>query len=234
MPSASWGSKDKWNGGLQEAGWKAGWMQRACKREATRGRKVEGPQGSKAGLGSLVLQRNHRKGWWHHALQPSWDHLHLLEIPRTALSAWIPGHDVSPGVTLQSKVDYGSPLWCHLLTPTKGALGQKPMSPLDSHTGHCVLHVSGTESCLVTVIQVCDASQAQHEDAATGHIPGTGIGREGETGSPVSRSTDERADFLFCLFSWTQFVAKGKNKPDRHLQKALPNEGYVQVAGGRQ
>lgn len=57
---------------------------------------------------------------------------------------------------------------------------------------------------------------------------------EGETGSPVSRRADGRADFLFCLFSWTQFVAKGKNKPDRHLQKALPNEGYVQVAGGRQ
>lgn len=166
-----------------------------------------------------------------HVLQPSGAHLQLLEIPRTALSAWTPGHDVSPGVTLQSKVDYGSPLWCHLLTPTKGALGQKPMSPLDSRTGHCVLHVPGTESCLVTVIQVCEASQAQHENAATGHIPGIGIGRGGD-GEPCFKKGRWKS-FLFCLFSWTQFAAKGKNKRDRHLQKALPNEGYVQVAGGR-
>lgn len=45
--------------------------QGGCTGQAARGRRAAGPEGSKAGLGSLVPQRNLRGGWQLHALQPS-------------------------------------------------------------------------------------------------------------------------------------------------------------------
>lgn len=100
-PSAFQGKQGRVERGPAEAGWKAGWMHRAGKEQATRGGRAAGPEGSKVGLGSLVLQRNLRGGWQHHALQPSWNHPHPLDIPGTAPCYWSPACDVSPQSPLE-------------------------------------------------------------------------------------------------------------------------------------
>lgn len=82
VSSVSHGSKNKWNGDLQGAGGKVGWMQKYAK----------GKQPEAGGW-----PRKRQQGWFgepcaskkpqrsiHHMLQPSRDHLYLLDIPGTA------------------------------------------------------------------------------------------------------------------------------------------------------
>lgn len=129
---------------------------------------------------------------------------------------------MSPGVTLQSKVDYGSPLWCYLPTPTKGALGQKPMSPLDSHTGHCVLHVPGTESCLVTVIQVCEASQAQHKMQSRDTYQEQGLEERWRQGALFQEGPMEELTFYSACFPGPSLLPKERTNQTDTCRKHFP------------
>lgn len=80
--------------GPAEAGWKAGWMHRAGKEQATRG----GRQGWRAARwvwGALCCKETLEKAG---STMPSslWNRPHPLDIPGTAPCYWAPAWDVSP------------------------------------------------------------------------------------------------------------------------------------------